>query len=172
MERGRRLLVLDLSGLNKIAYKGFETAEEQEARDELLNAGYTIVDPPENPFTAQSSAPQEPADGTERISPHPTPTGGTAAKTEPNTGISGQTTSASMREAWGMAYRLYARCAPALRAAAADPDGESKAGDIFLQAAEEIRMMASAGEDGEIMGAALLDMLDDVWQRAQAGQAA
>lgn len=51
---------LDFTGLNKIAYKGFET---EEARDSLLQAGYTIVNSPENPFTAsaptESSAPQE-----------------------------------------------------------------------------------------------------------------
>ena len=48
---------LDFSGLNKIAFKGFETEEAREERDSLLQAGYTIVDSPENPFTA--SAPVE-----------------------------------------------------------------------------------------------------------------
>lgn len=57
---------LDFSGLNKIAYKGFE--EQPEERDSLLEAGYTIVDTP-TPFEAPSapvpppeapSAPPEP----------------------------------------------------------------------------------------------------------------
>ena len=43
---------LDFSGLNKIAYKGFE--EQPEERDSLLEAGYTFVDTP-TPF----EAPQE-----------------------------------------------------------------------------------------------------------------
>lgn len=48
---------LDFSGMNKIAYKGFNTAEEREERDSLLQAGYTFVEAPDNPFTA-SAAPQ------------------------------------------------------------------------------------------------------------------
>lgn len=55
---------LDFSGLNKIAYKGFE--DQPEERDSLLEAGYTIVEEPV-PFTdqtapsAQPSAPEIPA---------------------------------------------------------------------------------------------------------------
>ena len=45
---------LDFSGMHKIAYKGFET---EEARDSLLEAGFTIVDAPENPFTASAAVP-------------------------------------------------------------------------------------------------------------------
>jgi len=47
---------LDFSGLNKIAYKGFE--DQPEERDSLLEAGYTIVDTP-TPFEAkqETSAP-------------------------------------------------------------------------------------------------------------------
>lgn len=48
---------LDFSGMNKIAYKGFENAEE---RDSLLEAGFTIVSPQDNPFTAPQSAPVAP----------------------------------------------------------------------------------------------------------------
>lgn len=47
---------LDFSGINKIAYKGFE--EQPEERDSLLEAGYTIVDTP-TPFEAQPSAPPD-----------------------------------------------------------------------------------------------------------------
>lgn len=45
---------LDFTGLNKIAYKGFE--EQPEERDSLLEAGYTFVDTP-TPFEAKPSAP-------------------------------------------------------------------------------------------------------------------
>lgn len=48
---------LDFTGLNKIAYKGFESAEE---RDSLLEAGFTVVSPADNPFTAPQSGPVAP----------------------------------------------------------------------------------------------------------------
>ena len=57
---------LDFSGLNKIAYKGFE--EQPEERDSLLEAGYTIVETP-TPFdapSAQTSAPETPSAPPER----------------------------------------------------------------------------------------------------------
>lgn len=41
---------LDFSGINRIAYKGFE---DQEERDALIDQGFTVVE--ENPF----SGPQE-----------------------------------------------------------------------------------------------------------------
>lgn len=44
---------LDFSGLHKIAYKGFEDEAE---RDSLLEAGYTIVESSENPFTAPQAS--------------------------------------------------------------------------------------------------------------------
>lgn len=48
---------LDFSGLNKIAFKGFE--EQPEERDSLLEAGYTFVDTP-TPFEAPSAQPSAP----------------------------------------------------------------------------------------------------------------
>ncbi len=48
---------LDFSGLQQIAYKGFE--EQPEERDTLLQAGYTFVDTP-TPFEAPA-AKQEPS---------------------------------------------------------------------------------------------------------------
>lgn len=52
---------IDFSMIDKIAYQNFDTAEQREERDSLLQAGYTFVDSPENPFTApQTSAPAEP----------------------------------------------------------------------------------------------------------------
>lgn len=39
---------LDFSGINKIAYKGFE--DQPEERDSLLSAGYTLVDGIDLPF--------------------------------------------------------------------------------------------------------------------------
>lgn len=43
---------LDFSALDKLAYRDFDTAEKREERDSLLEAGYTFVQPEENPFTA------------------------------------------------------------------------------------------------------------------------
>ena len=52
---------IDFSKLDRIAYQDFDTEEKREERDSLLQAGYTFVDSPENPFTApQTSAPPEP----------------------------------------------------------------------------------------------------------------
>lgn len=41
---------LDFTVLNKLAYKGFETAEEQEKKDALIAQGWSIVDDKDNPF--------------------------------------------------------------------------------------------------------------------------
>ena len=49
---------IDFTGLNKLAYQGFE--EYPEERDSLLEAGYTVVDEPV-PFEAQASAPKQPS---------------------------------------------------------------------------------------------------------------
>jgi len=52
---------IDFSKLEKIAYQDFDTAEKREERDALLEAGYTIVELPENPFSAPPpSAPAKP----------------------------------------------------------------------------------------------------------------
>ena len=52
---------IDFSKLDRIAYQDFDTEEKREERDSLLQAGYTFVDSPENPFTAaQTSAPEKP----------------------------------------------------------------------------------------------------------------
>ena len=49
---------IDFSMIDKIAYQGFDTEEKREERESLLQAGYTIVDGAESPFTApQASAP-------------------------------------------------------------------------------------------------------------------
>ena len=43
---------LDFTALDKLAYKDFDTAEKREERDSLLEAGFTFVQPQDNPFTA------------------------------------------------------------------------------------------------------------------------
>ena len=48
---------IDFSGLNKLAYKGFEDAE---ARDSLLEAGYTIANDVPTPFTEPQAPPPPP----------------------------------------------------------------------------------------------------------------
>ena len=46
---------LDFSGINKIAYKGFE--DQPEERDSLLSAGYTLVDGLDLPFDHKQPEP-------------------------------------------------------------------------------------------------------------------
>lgn len=41
---------LDFTALNKLAYRGFETAEEQEQKDALIGQGFTIAEDKDNPF--------------------------------------------------------------------------------------------------------------------------
>lgn len=53
-------MALDFSALKRIAYKGFETVEEQERKDKLTEQGYTIVDGRDNPFLQASDAASEP----------------------------------------------------------------------------------------------------------------
>ena len=43
---------LDFSALDKLAYRDFDTEEKREERDSLLEAGFTFVQPQDNPFTA------------------------------------------------------------------------------------------------------------------------
>ena len=52
---------LDFTALNKIAYRGFETAEEQEKKDALIEQGFTIVEDEKLPFDEpQPSTAEEP----------------------------------------------------------------------------------------------------------------
>ena len=41
---------LDFTALNKLAYRGFETVEEQEQKDALIEQGFTIAEDKDNPF--------------------------------------------------------------------------------------------------------------------------
>lgn len=99
-----------------------------------------------------------------RVSPHPPPETRNRAKTAPKNGDGNSPPGEIIRDVWGKAFRLYARCAPALRTAAENPK-QTEA--IFLQAAEEARIMGDLGEDGIIVGAAVLEMLDEVWKQAR-----
>lgn len=103
-------------------------------------------------------------DAGRRVSPHPPPETQNRPISAPTSGIGEPPPGSIIRDVWGKAYRLYARCAPALRAA-----DQEAAEALFLQAAEEAQTMGSMGEDGVIVGAAVLEMLDDVWKRARAG---
>lgn len=61
---------LDFSGINRIAYKGFE--DQPEERDSLLQAGYTLVDGIELPFDQkpQEQPKPEPAAQASAFSDH------------------------------------------------------------------------------------------------------
>ena len=49
-------MALDFTSLNRLAYQGCETVEEQEQKDALIDQGYTIVESAENPFLQASEA--------------------------------------------------------------------------------------------------------------------
>ena len=99
----------------------------------------------------------------------PPPIGPSAANTGPAAGPPGTGSPPDMLEVWREAFRVFSRYAPAIRAAAALPEGYEEAGRLFLEALERVKRMASAGEDGEIIAFGVYDMLDDVWQRARRG---
>lgn len=103
------------------------------------------------------------------IPPPQPPTGPSAAHTGPAAGPPGTGSPPDMLEVWREAFRVFSRYAPAIRAAAALPEGYEEAGRLFLEALERVKRMASAGEDGEIIAFRVYDMLDDVWQRARRG---
>lgn len=51
---------LDFSKLDKLPYRGFETAEAREAKDALIEQGFRVVEDVENPFTTPTEAPKAP----------------------------------------------------------------------------------------------------------------
>lgn len=53
-------MALDFTALNRIAYRGFDTVEEQEQKDALIDQGFTIVDNAENPFLQAAEKGSEP----------------------------------------------------------------------------------------------------------------
>lgn len=111
--------------------------------------------------------PQEREEARASIPPPQPPTGPTEALTVANRGTPGPEPPPDMREVWREVFRMYSKYAPAIRAAAALPEGYEEAGRLFLEALERVRWMASAGEDGEIIALRAYDMLDDVWHKAR-----
>ena len=108
------------------------------------------------------------------FSPPLMPTGATEGKSEATRGNSPPQVEPSlpppdMLEVWREAYRIYTKYAPAIRAAAKEPEGWNPAGEIFLEALPRVIKIAQAGEDAEIIALRVYDMLDDVWQRARKG---
>ena len=62
---------LDFTALDKLAYRDFDTAEKREERDSLLEAGFTFVQPQDNPFTASApSAPPPPTKAQDALTDH------------------------------------------------------------------------------------------------------
>ena len=60
---------LDFSALNKLAYRGFETAEEQEQKDVMTAQGFTLVEEEENPFLQASGTASEPPQASAQTKP-------------------------------------------------------------------------------------------------------
>lgn len=106
------------------------------------------------------------------FSPPLMPTGATEGKSEATRGnpppqVEPSPPPLDMLEVWREAYRIYTKYAPAIRAAAKEPEGWNPAGEIFLEALPRVIKIAQAGEDAEIIALRVYDMLDDVWQRAR-----
>lgn len=85
---------LDFTALNKLAYRGFETLEEQEKKDALIEQGFTIAEADkDNPFLqASSTASQtasEPPLASALIKPSSTPQKASQGKIEAFTDNSG-----------------------------------------------------------------------------------
>jgi len=57
-------MALDFTKLDSLAYRDFETPEAQRAKDELIEAGFTVVEDGDNPFTSVEAA-QEPPQAAE-----------------------------------------------------------------------------------------------------------
>ena len=122
----------------------------------------------------KSSTPTEAQEGAKQrdelpggVPPPGLPTTRNNPITGPTRGIQGTGSPPDMMEVWRECFRIYSRYAPAIRAAAAREDGHVEAGEIFLEALERVKVMARAGEDGEIIGFGVFNMLDEVWQRAR-----
>lgn len=100
---------LDFSGLTSITLKGYNTEEEQEARDSLLQEGFKFVDPPDNPFKApQTSAAGSvsPASPQPITAPSPASSGGKGAPFTDHTG------SRSYKRMYRQAIDFHQRHAP------------------------------------------------------------
>ena len=118
-------------------------------------------------LTEATGGPQEREEARGGIPPPQPPTGPTEAHRGPENGTQGTGSPPDMREVWREVFRMYSKYAPAIRAAAALPEGYEEAGRLFLEALEIVKRMASAGEDGEIIALRAFEMLDDVWPRAR-----
>lgn len=85
---------LDFTALNKLAYRGFETEEEQGKKDALIEQGFTIAEADkDNPFLQASSTASrtasEPPIASALIKPSTTPQKASQGKTEAFTDVSG-----------------------------------------------------------------------------------
>lgn len=81
---------LDFTALNKLAYRGFETVEEQEKKDALIEQGFTIAEADKgNPFLQASSTASDPPLASSLIKPSTTPQKASQGKIEAFTDTSG-----------------------------------------------------------------------------------
>lgn len=64
-------MALDFTKLDSLAYRDFDTPEAQRAKDEMIEAGFTIVEDDANPFEATGAAdrPPEPPQAAEVMTP-------------------------------------------------------------------------------------------------------
>ena len=82
-------MALDFTALNRIAYRGCTTVEDQEQKDRLIDQGYTFVEDAENPFLQATEKPSAPLSTSTDGKHTPGRRQATARKTEAFVSISG-----------------------------------------------------------------------------------
>ena len=82
---------LDFSKLDKLAYRGFDTPEAQQTKDDLIEKGFTIVEDKANPFTGPEAAqrPQAPTQGDSPTPPTPSTTRPSKGQPRPFKSVTG-----------------------------------------------------------------------------------
>lgn len=159
---------IDFSKIDSIAYQGFDTEEKQEARDSLLQAGYTFVDSPENPFTApQASASME---------THPEPV-------QPKKEAPERKREAFTDHSGSRNYNRYYRVAHDFHKAHTPPVVEAEywrthtpgeddipeaEAQYWLQAARDISSCSASGENDPFLMALLTSVYDEIEQEYKA----
>lgn len=156
---------LDFSGIEKIAYEGFTSAEE---RDALIDAGFTVVSPKENPFTAPQSAPQPSA-------PVTLPDGLRAASVGKREALTDHSGGRDYKKLYRLAHDFHQRHNPpeVVREYWTDhrpgeddiPEPEQK---YWTDTAEDMRRTAAAGGNDSFLQALLISICEELEREQKA----
>lgn len=102
-------MALDFTALNRIAYRGFETVEEQQQKDSLIDQGYTIIENEELPFPQATETASEPLSSSALTNTSSTPQKASERKIKPFMSVSGDRDYKAMYRA---AHDFHQRNAP------------------------------------------------------------